>query len=234
MMRVCHKLPFVVAIGISIFSPPLLMRAPANVNQAFPILLTAEMVSGQITDDGSDSIRLTLKLKFVLKNAGSEPILTLRRDPELVERELIDPSDQTKRLVRVSSYRSIERTQEWKTLRKRLNKRSLPSDVIRSLSPGETLTWETIDWFQISKSNGINFSNKSWKEVLAASPVTLLLTVELWPRNVELQPGSDQLRLGKLLQHRWQKSGTLLLTTVTSEPLQLDLSSLPTTIKYKN
>ena len=122
MMRVCHKLPFFVAIGIFIFSPPLLMRAPANVNQTFPILLTAEIVSGQITDDGSDSIRLTLKLKFVLKNAGSEPVLMLRRDPELVERELIDPSDQTKRLVRVSSYRSIERTQEWKTLRKRLNK----------------------------------------------------------------------------------------------------------------
>jgi len=226
MARICDIYSLCIVAFFVLWS--LVFMPPQNTVHPSRISLTGTVVNGEITDDGSGSVKLTLRLRLDLKNVSSEPVLILRRELEMVERKIIaDPSDAAgnKYLFKLEGYPSIDRSPEWEELRKRVKKPSAPSDVIRTLIPNETWTMETTDWFFINKRTNIDLDSKPWKAIREASPVWLQVTVELWPKNIEPRPERQERNFGKMLQHRWQKFGDLQLESLTSEPIPLDFSS---------
>lgn len=191
--------------------------------------LSGKIVESEIVDDGSDSVKIKLKLKLDFKNIGSKPALILKRGPEMVERKFIaTPADATEKeyLFLLQAYPSIDRSLQWEELRKRIDKSSPPSDVIRQLSPGEIWTLETTDWFYISKKTNLDPKSRPWGDILQASPVWLQVTFQMWAVNIEPRVDPNNLEFGKKLQRRWRQAGELQLENLTSEPMLLYFSSL--------
>lgn len=215
-------------VAFLVFWSLVFMSARRNAVHTSRISIYGTVLNGEITDDGSDSVKLTLSLKLNFKNAGSEPVLLLKHDFEMVEHEITaSRSDAAgaKYLFRLVGYPSIDRGPEWGELRKSVNKRAPPTDVIRILAPNETWSLETTTWFYIGKETNIDRDSKPWKTIREASPVWLQVTFELWPKNIEPRPERGERDFGKMLQHRWRRVGELQLENLTSDPMPLDFSS---------
>jgi hypothetical protein len=197
------------------------------------IVLSGKVLDGEIVDEGTESVKLSLRLRLDFRNVSPESVLILKRDLEVVKRNIIahhaDAADQDY-LFRFEAYPSIDRSPEWDQLRKKVKYPLPQSDVVRILSPNEVWSWETTDWFMIGKRTNIDRNSKPWAAIQQASPVWLKVTLELWPKNIEPDPGREELSLGKLLQHSWQPFGELQLGHVTSDPILLDFSSLTTSV----
>ena len=210
-------------------SLPYLTTMQRNSNQSPQLLcLSGRIVSGEISEDSSDNVKVTLKLSLDIKNVGSKPALIFNREPIIIEAKIIaSPSDtaENEYLFLLQTLPSIARSPEWEELQKRLNKPSPPPDVIRELAPSETWTLETTDWFYINKKTNLDPNSKSWDAIRQASPVWLQVTLQMWSRDIEPNVDRDKLRFSKMLRRRWQQVGELQLESLISEPIPLDFSS---------
>jgi hypothetical protein len=203
------------------------MSHSSNQNPRF-LTLRGRIIEGGIIDDGSDSVKVTMKLNIEIKNTGSKPALILEQEPLIVDRTIVaTPSDATKDtyLFRLQSLPSNGRSPEWEELQKHVDKRVPPSDLIRKLAPNETWTFELTEWFYIGKETNIDPNSKPWSVVRQASRMSQQITLQLWSRDIESNADRKQLRFSKMLQSRWQKFGELQLENLTSEPIPIDFSA---------
>ena len=192
--------------------------------------LSGKIVEGEITDDGSNNVKLALKLRLEIKNVGSKNALILKRDPVVVAREIIaTPSDaaQGKYLYLLRTLPSIARNAEWEELQQRINKPTPPPDLICELAPNETSTLEITDWFYIGKKANIDPQSKSWDVIRRASPVSLQLTLQVWSGDIETYVDREKMSFSRKLQRRWQQVGELQLESLTSDPIPLDFAPFP-------
>lgn len=202
---------------------------PRSSNQN-PQLLTllARVTGGEIMDEGSESVKVKMKLSIEIKNTGSKTALILEQKPLIVNRKIIaTPSDATKDtyLFRFQSLPSNGRSPEWERLQKNVNKPIPPHDLIRKLAPNETWTFELTEWFHIGKDTNIDPNSKPWSVIRQASRVWQQITLQLWSRDIEMNTDRKELRFSKMLQRRWRKFGDLQLENLTSEPIPIDFSA---------
>lgn len=203
------------------------MPHPSNQNPRL-LSLRSRIVEGQITDDGSESVKVMMKLSIEIKNLGSKPALILSQEPGIIDRRIVaTPSDATKDtyLFRLQSLPSNGRSPEWEELQKNINKPVPPPDLIRKLAPNETWTFELSEWFYIGKETNIDPISKPWSAVRQASRVWHQITLQLWSRDIESNADRKKLRFSKMLQSRWRKVGELQLEDLTSEPIPIDFSA---------
>lgn len=192
------------------------------------VSLRGTILKSDVSDDDWGNVRLTIKLRLTFTNESSEKVLLLKRDLEVVDRAIIvnrSVSDSADYLVRRASYPAIDQGKRWQSLQKEINKPS-PPPIVRVLAPDETWSVEITDWFQISRTQSVNPSDKPWSVIRESAPIWLLVTFEWWPKNMEPGDDREELEFGKMLRHRWQKYGELQLGSITSEPIKLDLSML--------
>lgn len=173
-------------------------------------------------------VRITIEAQFV--NAGSKPIILLKRNPLFVEAALTKEQtfDHRYLLAVDGAWPSISEDREWILLRKSLDKWEPPKDETRVLKPKELWTVEaTVGLTVPIDSKGYTSSTKKERlQVLQSlSPLWLWVTCEIWPDNIEgLVPDRDRLPFGHRLQKRWRNLGFLWLDTMRSEPIPFDFN----------
>lgn len=203
---------------------------PATVNLRFAptdLQVKGRILSGEIAEQESGDIKLTLNMSLDFTNSGKQPVLLLTRKPGIVEEKIIADAFAAaqKYLFKQETYPSIDTSKEWQLLKASVDTASPSSDAIKTLAPNETWTLTTSDWFYIAANRNINDSNKSWAVISATSPLWVRLTFETWPKNIEQGPERDRCQLGNRLRNRWKSFGDLQLGNVTSEPIPLNISS---------
>lgn len=203
---------------------------PATVHaQSAPTDLQVKgtILSGEITEQESGDIKLTLNLSLDFTNSGKQPVLLIKRKPGIVEEKIIADASAAaqKCLFKQETYPSIDRSKEWQFLKTSVDTPSPSSDAIKTLAPNETWTLVTSDWFYIAANGNDYDSNKSWDVIRATSPLWVQVTFETWPKNIEQGPERDERQFGIRLRNRWKSFGDLLLGSVTSEPIPLNISS---------
>jgi hypothetical protein len=107
--------------------------------------LTGQIVNGEITDEGAESVIVTMKFRIQIKNLGSKPALILDREPEIVDSRIIATiSDATNDLYlfRMQSLPSNGRNPEWEELQNNVDKPVPPPEFVRNLAPNETWTFD--------------------------------------------------------------------------------------------
>lgn len=227
--KCCISLFCLLSCTISAISLPSLTSMPNNSNQKTRLLyLSGRVVEGEITDDGANNVKVTLKLKLDIKNVGSKPALLLKREPVVVEDKIIaDPADarEDKYLFLSQTFPSIARNVEWEELQRRINKPIPPPDLIRELAPEETLTLEVERWFYVSKKTNLDPQSKSWDMIRQASPAWLQVTLQVWSGDIEPNVDRSKLKFSRMLKRRWAQVGELQLEGLTSEPMPLYFSS---------
>lgn len=179
--------------------------------------------------------RLNLGLTVRLVNTGTAPIILLRKEPAFPGAKLARSSDDLAKgnyLHSTYSGPAVDLSDQWASLREKLDQPTPPSDLTRTLMPGET--WELkVERDLIFDSSPSTYpKQKSFKEIQKASPVSLQVVCDVWPFNVEPlandPTASEKLPLGHKLQRRWQSYGTVWLETLLSEPVLLDLRNVVT------
>jgi hypothetical protein len=206
------------------------ITAMRHVSNQSPSSLTviARVVDGEITDDGSENVKVTMKLRIEITNTGPKPALILEKEPLIVDRRIVAiPSDATKDtyLFRFQSLPSIGRSPEWEELQNNINKPVPPPDLISKLAPNETWKVEFTEWFYIGKETNIDPNSKPWSVVRQASRVWHQITIQMWSRDIETNADRKKLRFSKMLQSRWRKYGDLQLENLTSKPIPLDFAA---------
>jgi hypothetical protein len=197
------------------------------------LTLTGRVVESKLTDDGSGSMELSLKLSLQLTNNVTRPVLLLRREPWTLERKIVAyPADAEgdAYLYWQSSYPSNGRSPETAKVRRRLDEPSPPPDLIRELAPGETMTFEIEDGANFDKKPHSTWHDKPWDEIRQSALVWFQVRLEMWEINVETPDASRDFTFGRALRRRWQRFGDLRLQPLTSEPMPLDLSSLTSNV----
>lgn len=188
------------------------MEAPKGLS------IKGEVTKLKITEEGSDQIcDISLKLEFI--NTSSSPVVMLLGTYESGKWWLLN-TRLARSLKDVSANRYIYTggvgpsysglSPEWDELRRRLNTSAPPSGITITIPPGKLYVYHCDTFVKLSKSDIISTS----------SPLWLLLTIEMWPQNIETGPGNS---FGKRLKKRWQSYGKLQLDAMTSDPIQLDL-----------
>jgi len=193
--------------------------------------LRGEVESVEIREIDSSLSLIEVKLRMVMTNVGTKPIIFLKQGPLFVGASLVkNPDDFKIGDFLASNYggpsNSID--SEWATLRTNLDKLNPPPDETRILMPNETWQMETSARVSVpTKSGKGTFSRKveSLEVLQQLSPVWLRIVGEVWPFNVE-EPGYDRekLNFGHKLQKRWKDEGLLWLENIYSEPIKLDLA----------
>lgn len=183
--------------------------------------------------------KIELELEFF--NAGDEPIIILQPYGQYIfwlgGVSLAQTEAESKLFKYVYSsaaWPSVYHFSEYRELAERLDKPDPPSDYTWTIKPKESRFWKTESarLYLIEKPSNLDEQRQrlTAKEILnLPSPISLRVSLEMWPFNVEnFKPG-----LGGKLRKRWKKDGVLYLEEkgnrywfghITSEPIALDLN----------
>lgn len=194
-----------------------------------PLHLRGRVGGVRLARETASSIVFDVKLYLEFTNAGDRPAIILRREFWLGAKTLArSPEDAAadKYLYTSSHWPSLTASPEWETLRQRLNEQFPPPDVTRVLAPGESLPYEAKVTLYIQKAGSFDGTSQKWEAIRQASPVWLQVTFEMWPIALEPRFDPDNPDFGKTLRRRWHPYGRLEIEHLTSEPMQLDLTTL--------
>ena len=95
-----------------------------------------------------------------------------------------------------------------------------PSELARILMSGESISFKRTTSMRLYRKGQFQ---ASWSEILAASPLWLTVTLDMFPSNLDRTLASQE-SFGKKLQKKWRSLGLLQLEALRSGPIKLDLS----------
>jgi hypothetical protein len=199
------------------------------------LTLRGNVESVQVKEIDHSSALIDIKLKMELLNAGQRPIIHLKREPLFPGGALARlPQDfETGNLLADDAgWPSNDISAEWTNLRSNLDKPRPPAAETRVLMPGDSWPLETSVRLVVpidpSKSSSSLRKKESLVTIQQLSPVWLSVVCEIWPWNVEpLNAERSQLKFGHKLQERWKDLGLLWLNEIYSEPILIDLKTVP-------
>lgn len=135
----------------------------------------------------------------------------------------------------VGAWPSFYQSPEYQNLAKLLDQPAPPEGSTRVLLPGASWNWDTSVMLSLQDGNSCNQHvgvEIGWEEIKRRpEPLWLRVSYEMWPFNVE----NFKRNLGGILKDRWQSHGVLYLeqkrggfwqATLTSEPIELNLSQI--------
>lgn len=194
----------------------------ANINAQTKMVLTGQTTDVQIREETA-SVLVTVALDLTLKNESQTNVILYWHEFYIVEDSLHRFTENDKRevLYRSSTLPSINRSREWSVLQNRLNVPRPPNGLTRILKSGESITLKRITGMRFYRKGQYN---APWKEIPAASPLWLTVTLDMFPSNLDKSPSSQQ-SFGERLQRKWSPIGTLQLGVLKSQPIRLDLSN---------
>lgn len=189
--------------------------------------LEGEVSAIELLENTETRVSIEVRLKMRLTNLGKTPLIVLKTQRVCV-RELVGRStDPLAGILYESQHlpaaQVSSRNHPLWTLASSLNVGSPPKDLTIVLPSGSADEFQMRVALNLAK-HGESVRQASWKNVTIASPTWLFVRVEFWPKNLELV--SRKPRLGKSLRSRWRQSGTLLLDSVDSSAISIDLRSL--------
>lgn len=208
-------------------SPNVAGATTGSIETASSLRLTGRATGIEVADAGDDYVRVQISLNLTIRNAGERPVLMYSRDPLVVERRILaSPSDVTERrdLFHLATYPSIGRNRTWETIQAKLDASEPPSDLIRRLDPGDSFTWTYVDWFNVRTTNHPGVRDLLRERDRPSPPVWLQVTIEMWPKDIELNENRDSLKFSRAAQRRWTKAGDLELDDLESELIRLDFT----------
>lgn len=211
------KLIFVIGMGLTCLLFSNVGHSLENRMSNNPSLkLSGHIESSEVADEG-DRVKLSFKLNLSFRNTGDAPILLLAEKPTVIGRRISCSSKNGQSedsLFTLWTRPSISKNDGWLKLSKDVNTATPPEGSIRRIEVGETFKMEAADWFYINKDE------KSWNELASADRLSLRLTYEVWPLNIEPRQSTlDDKKLGQELRERWKSFGYLWTDEITSEPL---------------
>lgn len=109
----------------------------------------------------------------------------------------------------------------WEETRSKLDQKSPPRDLLRSIEPGAEWSFERSVVLGVQIIGSFDRTSKPWSVIKAADPLWLQLDFMLWPNNLEqnaLKP-----KFGRSLKRRWKGQGDLVIDNIVSEPIPLRL-----------
>lgn len=130
-----------------------------------------------------------------------------------------------------AAWPSVYGFESYRLLAEALDQPTPPTQVTRTLGPGESWNLSATIQLGVAEENSCNFSvgvEIGWNEIKRLSPLWLRVSYEMWPFNVEIFKQD----LGGRLRERWKKYGNLYLeetksnnwwfAILQSEPIELD------------
>jgi len=194
-------------------------------NEMTPLRVQGQVVKIELSREDAHSIVFNLRLRLELVNAGDRPIILLRHPIWLGALTLSrSPEDARayKYIYQSSAWPSVSNGPEWKALRQSLDQRNPPAELTQVVSPGNSFQYETDTVLYIEKGGNFDKTSQPWDAIRLASPVSLRVSLEIWPVNVEPKVDPSNLEFGRMLQQRWRQFGQLQIERITSEPIQLN------------
>jgi hypothetical protein len=194
-------------------------------------------VTGKINrleiSDEEKMVKLSLQATLTFTNTSKVPLLIVTSDSPLicVSREIYGfapNNNESLRLYALYTLPSFGVNEKTRKIQRLLNVNEPPSELIKTIGVGETLSFEINDWFYIDKEKNTDHWTKSlsWNEIKDAKSLSLRLGYRIWSLDFELRSAKkDERPFGDKLRKRWKKDGYLLLNDIVSEPIPLDLSS---------
>jgi hypothetical protein len=180
-------------------------------------------------DPGAPTAVLSGRFRLTFVNTGSTPLILLK------ERFLVfpgvtltkAPGPPVRENILFDQYygQSYSTSPEWSALRAALDQPKPPSDITQTINPGES--WETTGDFVMRPPKTleryrVDREPTSLELLKKASPLSIRVSCEVWPLNVETQGGSRGASFGRKLQNRWRRFGLLLLDPIVSQPAEVE------------
>ena len=201
---------------------------------------TVEKIEAEIDKPSSlAEDRIYIKLKLNLENVGSVPVIFLQSEPE-IEKATIAEKEENDEVGSVlaetdgrgSSYGMKET--EWKNIQEKLDKPTPPPGNTHIIFPGTAINFETvvrIDLPQQPEKHTFSLKvNRSLSSLKELSPIWLILKGETWtmlPLVINNSVNkSEKQKFGQKLKKQWKDVGYLWLEDITSEPIEVNFSSV--------
>jgi hypothetical protein len=109
----------------------------------------------------------------------------------------------------------------WEETRHKLEQKSPPPDLVRSIGPGEEWREDRAVVMGIQIDGSIDRNNKPWDVIRKTEHLWLQLQFMMWPSNLEQDASNPA--FGKRLRRMWKHRGLLVIDKVASEPIPLTL-----------
>jgi len=183
------------------------------------------------------SFKAELELEFV--NAGAKPVFILK--PEATRAEefwlgfagvMADPTvtGRERFLTDWAAWPSISRSPEWEQLRKSLDTREPAEELLWVIPPGRSHSYHASALLRFIKKRDSLYPKRAiWSEIAELRQMWMVISLQVWPNNMEAEGGPGNPVFGRKLRARWASLGTLELGEdgiIESEPMQF---ALPTT-----
>jgi len=189
--------------------------------------LTGEIVDVKSISDNPRGVSFRIHYRFKFMNISDQRIL-LFKEGIWHEYTIVSTTEEESlswKPVKMTSHGpSLDDSQEWISLRKRLDKNIPPDELLLVLEPGQDWYFECEEVLLFSRdSRYLTQGEKSWDFISQYEQLFLRSRMIVWPFNIEPKRDRDNPKFGKKLRNRWQKFGTLWLEDITSAPIPIRL-----------
>lgn len=209
--------------------PRMCFSAADHPDDAKPSAGSPLSVTGEIKEVRLHKEQATMVIDVLMtvhfKNHSSSPLLLfVSKDWPCEGGETLASSREdalSKKYVFVSGAWPSSDRPAWEETRRKLDQKSPPTDLIRSIEPGTEWSFDKTVVLGVQIDGNFDKTSKPWNVIKKADPLWLQLEFMVWPNNLEqnmLNP-----RFGRRLQHRWKGKGQLIINNITSEPIPLSL-----------
>lgn len=185
------------------------------------VVLTGHTTAVQVLEEPT-SVIVTVNLELTLRNESGANAILYWHDFNIVEDKLyrLDEKQNPEVLYLSSTFPSTNHSPTWVDLQNRLKTQNPPSELARILKSGESISFKRTTSMRLYRKGQFQ---ASWSEILAASPLLLTVTLDMFPSNLDRTLASQE-SFAKKLQKKWRSLGVLQLEALRSEPIKLDLS----------
>jgi hypothetical protein len=209
--------------------PDMCFSADDHPGDARPSVGSPLSVTGEIKEVRLHKEQATMVIDVLMtvhfKNQSSSPLLVfVSKDWPLQGGATLASSKKdalSKKYVFVSGAWPSSDRPAWEETRRKLDQKSRPTDLIRSIEPGTELSFDKTVVLGVRIDGSFDKTSKPWNVITKADPLWLQLEFMVWPNNLEqnmLNP-----KFGRRLQQRWKDQGRLVIGNIVSEPIPVSL-----------
>jgi hypothetical protein len=231
-MKIAHLSSFILFLltihAIYVFRPENQKIARAShfgLDKESKIQLTGKVTSIEKEQKNGDIIRIYIDVHLVLKNISEKNIIVYWNNNWLGEVRLSGNSKTNEKVMLCddSAWPSTWPTEERKKLREGVNKISPPEGFFKVLTPSQEITKESRLFLDFKRDVGFS-GYISLQKACDLTDLSLELTYEAWPTNIENRLDSNFPELGLSLRKKWEDFGVLQLEKLTTEPIVFSLT----------
>lgn len=194
--------------------------------QTEKVVLEAE-VSNQKLEKNSDETfyKLVLPIKLKLSNKQKKPLLLIREAIQVVGVRIATTESNLKKKIYLHDGLFLPSFKQ-----ESLRELAFPtSNVVEKVSPNEKYVWNENYWITVPerKPNGLSASLLSLEDLKISDGLMDTIWVEF---DVAFFPMHSMHEEGEKLKNKWRDTGTLLVETVTTRPIEI---SIPKFIDFR-